>query len=147
MNTLKRDEEIMKLAVDKRNSVERQQSLQIELLEKALQQSESLTSLLVEDKDRVMNSLKREAPKVWRQFQLDVFTELSQYKKRVVNGLNIRLYQTATRTQKKPTRDQMVGTILNNVHDHEIKMVKIDEFQRQIRLDETGACSIKIAEV
>ena len=147
MNTLKRDEEIMKLAVDKRNSVERQQSLQIELLEKALQQSESLTSLLVEDKDRVMNSLKREAPKVWRQFQLDVFTELSQYKKRVVNGLNIRLYQTATRTQKKPTRDQMVGTILNNVHDHEIKMVKIDEFQRQIRLDETGACSIKISEV
>ena len=147
MNTLKRDEEIMKLAVDQRNSIERQQSLQIELLEKALQQSESLTSLLVEDKDRVMNSLKREAPKVWRQFQLDVFTELSQYKKRVVNGLNIRLYQTATRTQKKPTRDQMVGTILNNVHDHEIKMVKIDEFQRQIRLDETGACSIKIAEV
>lgn len=48
------------------NEEKTKQEIQIDILEKALTQSESLTQELIKDKERIMNSCKRDAPKIYR---------------------------------------------------------------------------------
>ena len=62
--------------------------------------------------------LKRDAPKIFRQFQLDIFTELCIYKSRVKTQLNIKLNQTNKSMIRKAKCDKKEGTEVSNVKDH-----------------------------
>ena len=64
---------------------------QINVLKQHLSDSEKLAQELIRDKDRVGRTLKRDAPHIYRRLQLDVFTELSIYKKKVLVEMDHRL--------------------------------------------------------
>lgn len=53
-----------------------------------------------------MACMKRDAPKLYRQFQTDVFTELSVYKKRVLDDMHGKLIKCSARMRSMNTCDK-----------------------------------------
>ena len=47
---------------------------------------------LFKDKDRVMRSIKRDAPNVYRKYQVDVFAEVEIYKKQALANMDANLH-------------------------------------------------------
>ena len=80
-----------------------------------------------------MQSMKREAPKLFRQFQTDVFTELSNYKKRVLNEMHTKLINSSKKMKATSMMDQREGTRISDIKKT-VKVFKLDEFGREIDL-------------
>ena len=113
-------------------------------MERALASSEALTAQLFADKERIMMVLKRDAPKIFRQFQLDIFTELCIYKSRVKTQLNIKLNQTNKSMIRKAKCDKKEGTEVSNVKDHQFCYFKRDEFKKLIQLETLPQCEAEV---
>lgn len=83
-----------------------------------------------------MQVVKRDAPKIYRQFQADVFTELSIYKQKIVSTMQRRLIETSYRlTIASQTQDAKVGTKISDVKDNIVRVYKLDEFGFMIGVD------------
>jgi len=86
--------------------------------------------------------MKRDAPKLYRQFQTDVFTELSVYKKRVLNEMHGKLIKCSARIRSHNTCDKQEGTKIQDIRNT-VKAFKLDEFGRELNL---GLPKVKYAE-
>ena len=95
--------------------------VRIKVLKQSLSDSEKLTQELFKDKDRVGRILKRDAPHIYRRLQLDIFTELSLYKKKTLCDMNEKLYSTANMYVRGSKIDKDSQTHLRDVKNHIVR--------------------------
>ena len=75
-------------------------------------------------------TLKKDAPHIYRRLQLDVFTELSIYKKKALVEIDGRLSMSVEKNIRSSKITQDTQTYFRDVKNHVIKQYDYDEFGR-----------------